>query len=115
MLLKKGDKILVAHRRLFEKDSVRFFVGHVDDYEAGIVKVKGHSSVRDGMTGLMIEKSDERTKILSIASGTLLVHQLPDAVELDGLRFEISGTQLLLTNGREFTMNLTEHPHNGQL
>ena len=26
MLLKEGDKILVAHRRLFEKDEVRFFV-----------------------------------------------------------------------------------------
>jgi hypothetical protein len=85
------------------------------DYEAGIVKVSGHSFVRDGMTGLMIEKSDERTKILSIASGTLLVHQLPDTVEIGGLRFEIVGTQLLLTNGRDFAMNLTEHPHNGQL
>jgi hypothetical protein len=29
MLLKEGDKILVAHRRLFEKDEVRFFVGQV--------------------------------------------------------------------------------------
>ena len=43
MVLKEGDNILVAHRRLFEKDEVRFFVGRVDAYEAGIVKAPGHS------------------------------------------------------------------------
>ena len=33
MLLEPGDKILVAHRRLFERDVVRFFLGSVDAYE----------------------------------------------------------------------------------
>jgi hypothetical protein len=45
MMLKEGDKILIAHRRLFEKDDVRFFVGRVDAYEAAT----GHSYVRDIM------------------------------------------------------------------
>jgi hypothetical protein len=34
MLLKAADRILVAHRRLFEKDVVRFFVGEVEAYDA---------------------------------------------------------------------------------
>jgi len=34
MLLKEGDKILVAHRRLFEKDAVRFLVGRAEAWES---------------------------------------------------------------------------------
>jgi hypothetical protein len=37
MLLKVGDKILVAHRRLYDKDEERFFVGRIEAYEAGVV------------------------------------------------------------------------------
>src|SRR5439155_18235180 len=109
------DKILVAHRRLFESDEVRFFVGQVEDYEAGVVKAKGHSYVRDPIAGLVIEKADERTKILALSSGTLLVYQLPDAVALDGLRFAIVESRLMLTDGRGFTMNLAEHTHLGRV
>ena len=115
MLLKSGDKILVAHRRLFESDEVRFFVGQVQDYDAGVVKVKGHSYVRDAIAGLVIEKAEERTKILALSSGTLLVYQLPDAVALDGLRFAVVEGRLSLTDGRGFTMNLSEHTHAGRM
>jgi hypothetical protein len=115
MLLKEGDKILVTHRRLFEKDETRFFVGRVDAYEAGVVKVTGHSFVRDMIGGRVIEKTDERTKVLSLSSGTLIVYQLPDAVALDMLTFEGREGLLALTDGKEFTLNLAEHPQRGQM
>ena len=114
MLLKEGDKILVTHRRLFDKDETRFFVGRVDAYEAGVVKATGHSFVRDIMGGRVIEKFDERTKILSLSSGTLIVYQLPDAVVLDKLTFEGREGLLALTDGKEFTLNLAEYPHGGK-
>jgi hypothetical protein len=53
MILKKGDNIFVAHRRLFDGDAPRFFVGQVDDYEVGVVKARGYSYVWDEMSGLM--------------------------------------------------------------
>jgi hypothetical protein len=115
MLLKAGDKLLIAHRRLFENDEVRFFAGQVQDYEGGVVKVRGHSYVRDVIAGQVIEKAEERTKILSLSSGTLLVYQLPDNVELDALKFVVSEAQLSLTDGRGFTMNLAEHSHAGRM
>lgn len=115
MLLKEGDKILVAHRRLFDKDEMRFFVGRVDAYEAGVVKVTGHSYVRDLIGGRLIEKAEARTKILSFSSGTLIVYQLPARVELDALMFAAEEGRLLLTDGRGFTMNLAEHPHGGRV
>jgi hypothetical protein len=115
MVLKQGDKILVAHRRLFEKDEVRFFIGQVDVYEGGVVKATGNSYVRDAMGGRVIEKPEERTKILSLSSGTLLVYQLPDALALDALKFVTMEGRVSLTDGKGFTMNLTEHPHAGQM
>jgi len=114
MLLKEGDTIFVAHRRLFEKDEARFFVGRVDAYEGGIVKVTGRSYVRDVMRGRMIEKEEQRTKILSLASGTLLVYQLPKVVVLDALKFVDDEGRISLTDGKDFTMNLTEHTHGGR-
>ncbi len=100
MLLKEGDKVLVAQWRLFEKDEVRFFVGRIDAYEAGIVKTTGHSYVRDMMGGRLIEKAEERTKILSLSSGTLLVYQLPGDVVIESLKFVVTNGQLSLTDGK---------------
>ena len=115
MLLKSGDKILVAHRRLFEKDVVRFFVGRVEAYEAGMIKATGQSYVRDMMGGQVIGKEETRTKILSLSSGTLMVYQIPDRVELGAITVIAADLQLTLTDGKGFTMNLTEVTHSGTL
>jgi hypothetical protein len=114
MLLQEGDKILVAHRRLFARDEARFFIGRVDACEAGVVKVTGHSYVRDMFTGRMLEKAEPRTKLLSLSSGTLIVYLLPEPVCLDDLRFVTDDRRLLLTDGKEFTMNLAEFSRRGQ-
>jgi hypothetical protein len=115
MLLEPGNKILVAHRRLFERDLVRFFLGRVDAYEEGVVKATGRTYVRDPMGGRMIEKADARTKLLSLSSGTLIVYQLPEAVELEGLKFIGSDGLLALTDERGFAMDLTEVAHAGRV
>ncbi len=115
MLLQEGDKILVAHRRLFEKDEARFFVGRVGAYDAGVVKVVGHSYLRDTMGGRLVEKADERTKILSLSSGTLIVYQLPDSLSLEAVKFVAAEGRLTLTDGKGFAMNLAEHTHSGRV
>ena len=107
MLLKEGDKVLVSHRRLFPRDEPRFFLGTVEDYEAGVVKLTGHSFIRDLFTGI-VEKKDTRTKLISLSSGTLMVYVLPDHVLLDSVEFHWEDGWLLLSDGRDFTMNLAE-------
>src|SRR5438132_12929098 len=106
MLLNEGDKILVSHRRLFEKDEGRFFIGRVDAYESGVIKATGHSFVRDILGGRMVEKKEARTKILSVASGTLIVYLLPVQSSLETMKFESEEGRLSLTDGKGFTMNL---------
>ena len=46
-MLERGNKRLIVHRRLFEKDTPRFFIGEVEAYESGILKVKGFTFVKD--------------------------------------------------------------------
>jgi hypothetical protein len=45
MLLEQGNKLLVTHRRLFEGDLPRFFVGEVEAYEDEI-RERGDESRR---------------------------------------------------------------------
>ena len=115
MILKEGDLILVAHRRLFEKDDARFFVGRVDGYDSGVVRATGHSHVRDPMSGKMVDKADARTKILSLSSGTLIVYQLPGELDFEAMKFVIEERRLILTDGKAFRMNLMETPMLGRV
>ena len=86
-MLNEGDKLLVSHRRLFAHDEVRYFVGTVASYEAGIVKLVGRTYLKDFGTGAMVSKSDVRTKVYSLASGTILVYQLAATTNMDALEF----------------------------
>ncbi|KKO45920.1 hypothetical protein WG68_07875 [Arsukibacterium ikkense] len=107
-MLESGDLLLICYRRLFSNDENRFFLGTVDDYQAGIVKITGHSFLRDSVTGQMAEKSDLATKILSISSGTLIVYQLPATLALHNLRFEQKMMKLTLLDDQGFALDLTE-------
>jgi hypothetical protein len=111
MLLNEGDKILIAHRRLFERDAARFFIGCVDAYEAGIAKVTGHSYVRDPISGNMLEKAEPRTKIVALSSGTLIVYQLPMETVLEAITLTLEDGILWARDGAAFAMNLGEFTH----
>ena len=107
-MLNEGDKVLVVHRRLFRGDAAHYLVGRVDAYEAGLVKVTGHSYIRDPYTGRMLEKTEPRTKILALTSGTLIVYQLPPATVLESLAFTWVEGRLSASDGQGFAMNLGE-------
>ena len=109
MILQEGNKVLVVHRRLYETDDARFFIGTVDGYEAGIAKVSGYSLVKDSFSGELIEREDQKTKIFAISSGTLIVYELPMDVKISDLRFEVKeGGKLWLTDGKNLMMDLSE-------
>jgi hypothetical protein len=92
-----------------------YFVGRVDAYESGLVKATGHSYIRDPVTGGMIEKTDPRTKILALASGALLVYQLPAATALETLTFTWADGRVTAADGQGFTMNLGEVARGGRV
>jgi len=111
-MLEQGDKLFIVHRRLFEKDTARFFVGEVQAYEQGVAKVKGYTFVKDMFTGNIKKKPDLRTKVLSIVSGTLIVYQLPVTVLLNSVRFSLDQDgELVLMDEGGFSMDVSEALH----
>ena len=105
-MFSEGDTVLVAHRRLVRGDAPHFFVGRGDACQAGVVKATGHSYVRDPVTGRMVEKTDRRTTVLTVASGTLLVYQLPFATVVEAVSFTWAGGRVTAADGTGFSMNL---------
>lgn len=115
IILEPGNKLLIAHRRLFDKDEPRFFVGEVLAYDAGTVKITGHSFVREMTSGKVLRKEDPRIKLISIASGTCLLYQLPDETDVHAVAFESQDGETTLTDGKHIKMNMSELPHSGHL
>lgn len=112
MILESGTKLLVVHRRLFEKDRPRYFIGSVDCFEDGIARVTGNTWVQDLANGNFIKKDDSRTKIISVLSTGLLIYCLPGFVNLSELRFDYtSDNEVLLRDKGKFAMDMSESLH----
>jgi hypothetical protein len=112
-MLKKGDHLLVSHRRLFAEDQPRFFTGTVDEHELGVVMATGYSWVRDAFTGDFVRNADKRTKVFSLVSGSLIVYCLPETCQVDALEIVHNANEtLLLRDPAGFEMDMTErHPY----
>ncbi len=68
-ILSPGEKIHVIHRRRFEKDVRRHFVGEVQGYEQGVARASGYVFVIDDLNKhLFVKRPDLRTKLIPIMS-----------------------------------------------
>jgi hypothetical protein len=110
VVLSAGTKLLVVHRRLFETDERRYFVGVVRAYEAGVAKVEGYSFSWHHVSGKAVRKPEPRTKLISLSSGTLIVYEIPQATDLAALNLrESPDRHVLLSDGEGFELDVTEH------
>lgn len=108
MIVAKGAKLLVCHRRLFAEDQPRFFFGVVETYCEGIAKVSGFTWSRDPVRGFQ-KKADRRMKLIALDSGNLIVYQIPDEVDVERVRIEQPGGHVVIaTDGGKFQMDLAE-------
>ncbi|MBX9790574.1 MAG: hypothetical protein K2Y37_16770 [Pirellulales bacterium] len=109
MVVNPQDTVLIVHRRLFEKDSTRFFIGVVEECDAGLIKATGFTYFQDMMTGHVNRKDDPRTKIVPLGAGTVLVYLLQGSPRIEDLHFVHSGSKTFLVDNARFRMDLTEH------
>ena len=108
MLIEKGEKLLVAHRRLYESDIERYFLGVVDAYDQGLVRVTGYTWQHDIVHGRLVRKEDKRCKIFSLTAGNLISYVLPAHVDTAMLRIEQHKQHLLLTDGNTVTLDISD-------
>jgi hypothetical protein len=111
MIIEPGDLVLVAHRRLFEGDAARFFVGRTMACEGSLFKAEGYSFMRDLSNGHIIKKEEKRIKILSFSSPGQLVYQLPGDVELESVEIVSRNADDVLMAGARCVMDLSERTH----
>lgn len=108
-LLSPGEKIHVIHRRKFEKDSRRHFVGEVLRYEGGIARASGYVFVVDDLNKHMfVKRPDRRIKLVPILSGEVIVNVIPEAVDLEHVAYEHRDRTLLVTDGGAWSMDVKE-------
>ena len=112
MILELGSTVLVSHRRMFEGDECRYFVGRVIACDGPLVKLEGFSFVRDLSNGRIVKKDEKRRKIISLSSPGHFVYQLPDT-NLDTVEFRSGDGEVILKNGTCELMNLSERTHCG--
>ena len=108
MILQEGDKLLIVHRRLFENDHARFFVGQVDGFEMGIARMTGYTFGWDAISKNFNRKQDIRTKLFPISSGTMIAYCLPIELSVECATPETTDTGLYLMCPPEFSLNLSE-------
>ena len=111
MVLEPGNHLLIVHRRLFEADHSRFFVGRVEGYDSGVARVSGYSFGRDHLNSKFIRKPDLRTKLIGIGSGTLIIYCLPNDISLEDVVFAVPESGLKLVCPPDVSLNLSEYFH----
>jgi hypothetical protein len=115
MLLDVGDTVLVSHRRMFQHDESRFFVGKLIGSDHELLKLQGYTFVRDLSSGKIIRKDEMRIKLLSLASPGYIYYQIAGEVDVENLSIDCTAGEETLTDGRRVLMNLAERSHSGHI
>ena len=115
MLLEIGDIVLVSHRRMFQHDEARFFVGRTVASDRELIKLEGFSFVRDLSSGHVIRKDEKRVKLLSLASPGYIFYQLPDVKDVTKVHVKDQAGDVTLMDGTRELMNLSERSHCGHI
>lgn len=109
MILRADEKIHVIHRRHYEKDHHRHFVGVVEAYEHGVARVTGHVYAVDTANFTFIKRPELRTRIISVVSGDLLLNIIPPDVDLSKIVYRQEKSCVRVTDGGEWHLDISEH------
>ncbi|HYV26022.1 MAG TPA: hypothetical protein VFA77_00680 [Candidatus Eisenbacteria bacterium] len=108
MILQPGEKLHVIHRRYFEKESRRHFVGIVEAYEGGVARVTGNVFTVDRTKFAFVRRPEMRTRIISLVSGDVLVNVIPPSVDLDKVVYKQEKKSVRVTDGSDWHLDLSE-------
>jgi hypothetical protein len=109
MLLKKGEKVHVIARRLFEGDLRRHFVGEVKAATDTIARMEGYVFVFDTRKNEYIKKPSLRVRIIALADSNNIVNVIPQSVSIEELSYQTSAdNRTVVTDGKSFSLDINE-------
>ncbi len=107
-LLRPGERIHVIHRRYFDKDIRRHFIGEVDFYDEGLIRASGYVFAVDESHGHnFVRRPDKRSRIFSVNDGGLIINVIPLLVDLEAVVYEPHNGSLRVTDGK-WSMDIKE-------
>jgi len=107
-ILAPGEKIHVIHRRHFDHEPHRHFVGVVNDYREGVLRMTGHVYAVDPTTYQFIRRPEQRTRVVSVVSGEVIVNIIPTSVDLSKITYRQEGTAVRVSDGSEWHLDISE-------
>jgi len=109
MVLKNGEIIFIAARRLFDKDLRRLFVGEVLESSETIARVRGYAFVFEDLNNDFVKRDEVRTRIISLTDAVNIINVLPSNAVLEDIRYQVEkGNQRIITDGITFKLNISE-------
>ena len=108
MILKAGEKVHVIHRRNYEKDNHRHFIGVVDGYEGGVARITGHVYTVDTAKFTFIKRPEVRTRLVSIVSGDVLLNIIPAKVNLEKITYKQERKAVRVSDGSDWHLDISE-------
>jgi hypothetical protein len=108
MILQKGEKVHVIHRRHYDKDHHRHFIGVVDAYEQGVARITGHVYTVDPVKFTFMKRTEVRTRLVAIVSGDVLVNIIPPKVNLEKITYKQERKAVRVTDGSDWHLDLSE-------
>lgn len=109
MILKQGEKVHVIHRRHYEKDHHRHFIGVVDAYDGGVARITGHVYTVDPVKFTFMKRPELRTRLVAVASGDVLVNIIPGKVSLEKITYKQERKAVRVTDGSDWFLDLSEY------
>ena len=109
MILKPGEKVHVIHRRIYEKDHHRHFIGVVEAYDLGVARITGHVYTVDAVKFSFVKRPELRTRLVSVVSGDVLINIIPPAVNLDKITYKQERKAVRVTDGSDWHLDLSEY------
>ena len=108
MILEKGEKLHVIHRRHFQEEARRHFIGVVDGYESGVARVTGYIYSVDRAKFSFVKRPELRTRIVSLVSGDLFINVIPSEVDLEKVVYKQEDRVVRVTDGTDWHLDLSE-------
>jgi hypothetical protein len=109
MILKPGEKVHVIHRRNYEKDHHRHFIGVVEAYDLGVARITGNVYTVDPVKFSFVKRPEVRTRLVSVVSGDVLINIIPPAVSLDKITYKQERKAVRVTDGSDWHLDLSEY------
>jgi hypothetical protein len=108
MILKPGEKVHVIHRRNYEKDLHRHFIGVVDAYDLGVARISGNVYTVDSVKFSFVKRPEPRTRLVSVVSGEVLINIIPPSVDLSKITYKQERKAVRVTDGSDWHLDLSE-------